>query len=467
MVPAPAFDDADVRAVLSAALAGGGEFAELYAENRRGRGLRFDDGKVEDLTSGLDQGAGIRVLRGRQSAYAYTNLLTRDALMDAAKTAAAGIPGSAGTQAVDLRTATPPVTHPAAKDPMSADRHALVEIVVVADDAARSVDGAVRQVTVSYADVRQDIFLANSEGHRSTEHRVRTRLVAQAVAARGDIIQTGFEGPGGGVGLELLDEHPPEQVGRRAAEQAVAMLDSVPAPSGEFTVVLAAGGGGVIFHEACGHGMEADLVAREASVYRGRRGERIGTELVTGVDDATVPGGWGSFGFDDEGTPAQRTVLFSEGVCTDYMTDRLRAAELGIPRSGNGRRQSYAHLPIPRMTNTFILPGTDDPAEIVAGVSRGIFCKSLGGGQVDPASGDFVFGMTEAYLIEDGEITRPVRGANLVGDGPTAISRIDALGSDFAMRQGVCGKEGQGVPAGLGTPTLLISRITVGGTEAS
>ncbi|HVL98370.1 MAG TPA: TldD/PmbA family protein [Egibacteraceae bacterium] len=462
----PELDDAAVRAVLSTALSTGGEFAEIYAESRRGRSLRFDDGKVEDLTSGLDRGAGIRVVRGRQTAYAYTNLLTREALLEAADTAAAGIPGSGGARVVDLRDAAPPVRHPAARDPLSADRPALVDIVTTADDAARSVDGAVRQVTVSYADAHQDILLLNSEGHRSTETRVRTRIVVQAVAARGDVIQMGFEGPGGAVGLELFDEHPPEQVGRFAAEQAVAMLDSIPAPTGEFTVVLAAGGGGVIFHEACGHGMEADIVAKEASVYRGRRGERIGTPLVTGVDDATVPGAWGSFGFDDEGTPAQRTVLFSEGVCTDYMSDRLRAAELGIPRSGNGRRQSYAHLPIPRMTNTFILPGTDDPADIVASVDRGIFCKALGGGQVDPASGDFVFGMTEAYLIEKGEVTRPLRGANLVGDGPTAISRIDALGNDFEMRQGICGKDGQGVPAGLGNPTLRISRITVGGTEA-
>ena len=460
-------DDDDVRAALAAALSSGGEFAEVYAESRGGRNLRFDDGKVEELTSGFDRGAGIRVLRGRQTAYAYTNLLTREALTEAARTAAAGVSGSARVEVADLRSKRPPVTHPAERDPLSADGRALAEIVRTADDAARSVDGAVRQVTVVYADTRQEILLANSEGHRSTETRVRTRLVANAVASRDGVIQTGYEGPGGSVGLELLDEHPPEQVGRLAGQRAVTMLDSVPAPSGEFTVVLAAGSGGVLFHEACGHGMEADIVAKQASVYRGRRGERIGTPLVSGVDDATVPGAWGSVGFDDEGTPAQRTVLFEEGVCTDYMTDRLRAAELGIPRTGNARRQSYAHVPIPRMTNTFILPGAEDPAAIIASVERGIFCKSLGGGQVDPASGDFVFGMDEAYLIEGGEITRPLRGANLVGDGPTAISRIDALGNDFEMRQGICGKDGQGVPAGLGNPTLRIDRITVGGTEAS
>ena len=242
------------------------------------------------------------------------------------------------------------------------------------------------------------------------------------------------------------------------------MLDAQPAPAGELPVVLAAGSGGVLFHEACGHGMEADIVAKQASVYAGRQGEQIGTTLLTGVDDATDVGAWGSYSFDDEGTPAQRTVLFDKGVCTDYLSDRLRSAELGVPRSGNGRRQSYAHLPIPRMSNSYILPGQDDPAEIVRSVERGLYCDDLGGGQVDPASGDFVFGVSQAHLIVNGEITEAVRGANLVGDGPTVIGRITAVGDDFDVRQGVCGKDGQGVPAGLGNPTLLICRITVGGT---
>jgi TldD protein len=242
------------------------------------------------------------------------------------------------------------------------------------------------------------------------------------------------------------------------------MLDSQPAPAGEMTVVLAPGSGGVLFHEACGHGMEADIIAKGASVYRGRQGEKIGSDVISGVDDATIAGAWGSFGFDDEGTPAQRTVLFERGVCTDYMTDRLRASELRLARTGNARRQSYAHLPIPRMTNTYILPGDDDPAEIVRSVKRGLFCEQLGGGQVEPASGDFVFGVAVGWLIDNGELVRPVRGANLVGDGPTILARIDAVGTDFDSREGICGKDGQGVPAGLGNPTVRIDRITVGGT---
>ena len=457
-------DDEDVRAVLAAALGGGADFAEVFAERRRARNVRLDDRRIEDLTSGRDMGAGIRVQRGAQTGYAYTNLLTRDALVEAARVAAAAVQGSASQTVADLVDAQAAVRHAAAKDPFDVDGRRLVEIVREAEEGAWAVSGDVRQVSVLWADTRQDLFLANSEGTVVTERRVRTRLVAQCVAARDDVIQTGFYGPGASVGMELLDRFPPGEVGARAARQAVHMLDSKPAPAGELPVVLAAGSGGVLFHEACGHGMEADIVAKEASVYAGRRGEAIGTPLLTGVDDATDLGAWGSYSFDDEGTPAQRTVLFDKGVCTDYLSDRLRARELDIPRSGNGRRQSYAHLPIPRMSNSYILPGSDDADEIVRSVEHGLYCDDLGGGQVDPASGDFVFGVSQAHLIVNGEITHPVRGANLVGDGPTVIGRITAVASDFDVRQGVCGKDGQGVPAGLGNPTLLIERITVGGT---
>jgi TldD protein len=457
-------DDADLHAVLTAALGTGADFAEVYAEQRRGRSLELDDRKVEELSSGLDRGAGIRVLRGGQTGYAYTNLLTREALVDAAKVAAAAVSGGAQTTLADLREVRPPVEHPAARDPLAVAGPGLVEIVTIADAAARDVDGSVRQVAITYMDSQRDIVLANSEGHRSSERQVRTRLIARVVAARDGMIQSAHEAPGGAVGHELFDTHPPDQVGRLAAQRAVRMLDAVPAPSGEFTVVLGPGEGGVLFHEASGHGMEADHVTKGASVYAGRQGDVMGAAIVSGVDDATLPGAWGSFGFDDEGEPAQRTVLFDEGVCTDFLTDRIRAAELGLPRSGNGRRQSYAHLPIPRMTNTFILPGADRAPDIIADVRRGVYCDVLGGGQVDPASGEFVFGMTVAYMIESGELTTPLRGANLVGDGPTVLTLVDAIADDLEMRQGVCGKDGQGVPAGLGSPTLRITRMTVGGT---
>jgi TldD protein len=293
---------------------------------------------------------------------------------------------------------------------------------------------------------------------------VRTRFVVQVVAVRDGVVQTGFDGPGRSQGFELLEEFPPERVARNAAERAVAMLASRPAPAGEMPVVVASGNGGVLFHESSGHGMEADLVAKEASVYQGKQGLRIGVERFNGVDDATVEGGWGSFAFDDEGTPAQRTVLFENGVCTDYLTDLIRARQLGLRATGNGRRQSYADVPIPRMTNTYVLAGEDDPEEIIRQTPRGLYAKSLGGGQVNPVTGEFVFGVVEGYLIENGEVTTPVRGANLVGDGPSVIAAADALGTDFEVKEGICGKEGQGVPVGNGAPTMRIAQMTVGGT---
>jgi TldD protein len=354
--------------------------------------------------------------------------------------------------------------HAVTRSPRDAAKADKVAITRRAEEAAWAAGDDVRQVLASYADVVQRVFIANSLGHLSDETRTRTRLACQVVATRDGLVQTGFEGPGASSGLELFDTSPPEEVGREAAQRALRLLDSIPSPAGEMTVVLNAGGGGVLFHEACGHGLEADAMAKDTTVYAHSKGQRVGSELFNGVDDASDPNGWGSFSFDDEGTPAQRTVLFERGVQTGEMSDRISAAKLGVGPSGNGRRQSYAHLPIPRMTNSYVLPGESDPALILADVSYGLYADGLGGGEVNPATGDFVFGITEAYLIENGELTQRVRGANLIGNGPQAISLVDAVGSDFAVKQGMCGKDGQWVPAGFGTPTLRIARLTVGGT---
>jgi TldD protein len=457
-------EDAVVRKVLGAALATGGEWAEVYAEDRLSHNIRLEDRRVEELVTGRDRGAGVRVVKGTASAYAYTNRLDTDALLEAARVAAAALREPPAAQVADLRRREPGVRHPVAVDPAGVQRTTLAELVRRADDAARGYDPAVAQVTAGYGDVRQQVMIANSEGFSTLEDRVRTRLVVQVVAVRDGVVQTGFDGPGRSMGFELLDQFPPEEVARRAAERAVAMLDSKPAPAGQMPVVIASGNGGVLFHESSGHGMEADLIAKEASVYTGKQGKRIGDERFNGVDDATVEGGWGSFAFDDEGTPAQRTVLFEAGVCTDYLTDLIRARQLGLPASGNGRRQSYADVPIPRMTNTYVLAGGDDPEEIIRQTPRGLYAKSLGGGQVNPVTGEFVFGVVEGYLIENGEVTTPVRGANLVGDGPSVVAAVDALGDDFTVKEGICGKEGQGVPVGNGAPTMRISQMTVGGT---
>jgi TldD protein len=309
--------------------------------------------------------------------------------------------------------------------------------------------------------------VANSDGLVVSDDAVRTLFSVSSVASGDTGMQTGRESIGATVGFELFDDADVEELARRAAGRAITKLGARPAPSGQLPVVIGSGGGGVLFHEACGHGLEADLVGKGASVFRGRVGEQVASPLVTLVDDGTMAREWGFIGIDDEGQPAQRNVLIQDGVLTDYLWDRLRADKEGRRSSGNGRRQSYQHLPMVRMTNTYLLAGRDDPDEIVASTDRGVYIAHLGGGQVNTATGDFVFGMTEAYLIEGGRITEPLREGNLIGNGPEVLTRIDAVGDDFAMGPpGTCGKDGQGVPVGDGVPTLRVTGLTVGGTAA-
>ncbi|HEV3475465.1 MAG TPA: TldD/PmbA family protein [Actinomycetota bacterium] len=457
-------DEELVREVLAAALASGGGLAEIFAEERRSTQVRVDDHKVEELTSGLDRGAGIRVVAGDTSSYAYSNRLDRQALLEAAAAAAAAVREGKGASVEPFYRPSPPVEHPARKPLVDVPADQKVAWVREADDAARAYAADVRQAVVVYGDSAQRVLIASSDGLWVEEERERLRLVTTVVAARDGVIQTGFEGPAGVGGVELFDAHPPAETGREAARMAVTMLDGVPAPAGEMAVVVGPAGGGVLFHEACGHGLEADTVGKEASVYRGKQGQRIGSPLVTGVDDSTVPGKWGSFSFDDEGASAARTVLVEEGMLTGLLYDRFWSSKDAAQQTGNGRRQSYGHLAIPRMTNTSILPGSADPEDVIADTPRGLYAKTLGGGQVDPATGDFVFGVSEGYLIEGGKITAPVRGANLIGNGTAILNAVDAVASDFDDRPGTCGKDGQGVPVTTGSPTLRIARMTVGGT---
>lgn len=457
-------DETLVRDVLAAALASGGGFAEVYAEERSITSARLDDGRVEETATGLDRGAGVRVVAGETTAYAHSNRLDPASLMEAARAVAAAVAAEDGARVLDFRRPEPPVLHPAREPASGVPRERKVAWLREADDAARSFAPEVRQVVVAYGDSAAFTLIANSEGLWVEEEQHRLRLSVRVVAARDGVLQTGFEGPAGLAGAELLEAHPPAETARTAARQAVTMLDAVPAPAGEMAVVVGPAGGGVLFHEACGHGLEADTVGKGASVYRGRLGERLASPLVTGVDDATVPGAWGSFSFDGEGSPAQRTVLFEEGRLVGMLSDRVWAGRLGGRPTGNGRRQGYAHPPIPRMTNTAILPGDADPEAVVADTARGLYAKTLGGGQVNPATGDFVFGVAEGYLIERGAITRPARGANLIGNGIAVLAAVDAVASDFDSRPGTCGKDGQGVPVTTGSPTLRVARMTVGGT---
>jgi len=452
---------------LRAALRDGGDFAEVFAEDRRATSGRYDDGKVEELVTGRSRGAGIRVVRGETTGFAHTADLSEAGLREAATAAAAAAQGDGGAAtvvALERRDAARP--HDVVVLPETVGKARKVDLLARADAAARAEGSAIQSVTASYADAHRRILVANSDGLLTGDDQVRTRFMVQCVAAGDTGMQTGMEAPGRSVGFELFDEVAVEDIARAAARRAITLLDAVPAPSGRLPVVLRRGAGGVLFHEACGHGLEADLVQKDASVFKDRVGEAVASPGVTLVDDGTFAREWGTFSIDDEGQPAARNVLIDDGVLTDYMWDLLRARTASRASSGNGRRESYQHLPMVRMTNTYLAAGATEPADIIRSVDRGIYCVQLGGGQVNTATGDYVFGVTEAYLIEHGEVTAPIRAAQLIGNGPETLRLVDAVGNDFETWTGTCGKNGQGVPVSAGQPTLLVRELTVGGTAA-
>jgi TldD protein len=459
-------DEAVLQRTLSSALKTGGDFAEIFAEDRRSTAAVLDDGRVEDLASGRERGAGIRVVRGDTTGFAHTADLSERGLTAAAEAAAAAARGGGGgVREVALSWVEPRSVSRAEILPETVAKANKVELLRRADEAARSAGGAIRQVSVSYGDSRRRFLVANSEGVLAGDDQVRTRLNVQTVAIGDGGMQTGWESVGATIGFELFDRYQVEELARTAAQRALTKLAARPAPSGSIPVVIKGGSGGILFHEACGHGLEADLVMKDCSVFRGREGQAVASPLVTLVDDGTMVDEWGYYAIDDEGRPAGRNVLISEGILTDFMWDWGQSHKHGRKSSGNGRRETYQHLPMVRMTNTFLLNGQDDPEEIVRQTAHGVYVAQLGGGQVNTATGDFVFGMTEAYLIENGKLTEPLRDANLIGNGPDALRDIDAVGNDFTMgTPGTCGKDGQGVPVGTGQPTLRVSALTVGGT---
>jgi TldD protein len=462
-------EEAVVGRVLGAALRTGGDFAEVFAEDRRTSSAVLDDGRVEELTSGRERGAGIRVVAGDTTGFAHTADLSEDGLRTAAEAAAAAARGGGGgTRTIDLSRQTSPSYSEVRVAPEDVAKATKVEVLKRADGAARAAGGSIKQVTARYGDSRRRILVANSDGLLAGDDQVRTFFVVAAVATGDTGMQTGYESSGFTMGFEMIEDMDVEDFARQAANRAITKLRARPAPSGPMPVVINRGSGGVMFHEACGHGLEADLVGKDASVYRGRVGELVASPLVTLVDDGTMGPEWGSFSIDDEGHPAGRNTLIEDGVLTDYMWDFLRARKEKRESSGNGRRESYRHLPMVRMTNTFVTNGTEDPEAIIRDTPNGVYVARLGGGQVDTATGDFVFGMTEAYMIEDGAITEPIRDANLIGNGPEVLKNIDVIGNDFGMGgPGTCGKDGQGVPVGDGNPTLRVTSMTIGGTAGA
>jgi len=452
--------------VLAAAMSEGGDFADIFIENKKGTGISCEGGNIERVHTGTDIGAGIRVISGESTSYAYTNDLTLEGLTKAAEIVSHAAAGTKKDLNLDLTKLKPVVDFSIKERPEDIKTEEKVAAVNAADRAAREAGGdAIKQVMVGYGDVVQQVIIANSEGDYVEDERIRTRLFVQAVAAQNDIIQTGMEVVGSHSGFELFKKFLPEDVAQSAADRARQMLKAKPAPSGRMPVVMAAEAGGTMVHEACGHGMEADLVQKELSVYAGKIGEKVASDKITVIDDATMQDRYGSYSFDDEGVPSKPVTLIENGILQDYMYDRLTSSADGRKSNGHGRRESYQDKPIPRMGNTYIAPGKDDPETIIKGVDKGLLVKKMGGGQVNTTTGDFVFDVAEGYLIENGEIGPMVRGATLTGNGPEVLANVEMVGSDLGFTIGTCGKEGQGVPVSDAQPTMAIKEIIVGGTE--
>jgi TldD protein len=446
------------------ALARGGDLAEVYAEERHGFGLTLDDGRVERPQSGSERGASIRVVAGDASYFGHVDGLAEDDLMRVADSVAQAASG-ADAQPRALSALSRGSEHPVATAPGDVEASRKADLLRLCDDTARAAGGEIAQVSAGYAESRQLVEVFNSDGVAAADDRTRVRLAVQVVARRDGVVETGSETRGGHAGFELVAERP-EEVAQSAARKALTMLDARAAPTGRMPVVVGNAFGGVLLHEAVGHGLEADAVQKQASVYAGRVGEQLAPDFVTAYDDGSRTGAWGSDGIDDEGTPTQRTTIVEGGRLTSYLYDLVRARRDGASSTGNGRRESFRHLPWPRMTNTFFAPGDATPEDLIAGVERGLYAVSFGGGQVEPATGDFVFGVSEGYLIEGGKVTAPVRGATLIGNGLEALRAVDGIAGDLDIASGYCGKAGQRVPAGVGQPHVRLAALTVGGTDA-
>jgi TldD protein len=451
------------REALAKALARGGDFAEVYAEDRRSFALALDDRRLERPQGGAERGAAIRVVVGDSTYFGHVDGLAEEDLMRVAASVAQAVHGDAREPAA-LNGAVPAgAGHRVELRPEEVEAARKAELLRACDETARSAGPEVAQVMATYAEIRRQVEVFNSDGLAAADDRTRVRLSVQVVARRNGTVETGQESRGGHAGFELVSESP-ERVAESAARKALTLLDAREAPSGRMPVVVGKGFGGVLLHEAVGHGLESDAVQKQASVYAGRAGDELAEPFVNAYDDGRHAGWWGSDGIDDEGTPTQATKIIDDGRLSSFLYDVLRARKDGTDSTGNGRRESFRHLPIPRMTNTYFAPGDATPEDLISGVDRGLYAVSFGGGQVEPATGDFVFGVSEGYMIEGGKVTSPVRGATLIGNGIEALRAIDGIADDLDIAVGICGKAGQQVPAGVGQPHVRLRALTVGGT---
>ena len=450
--------------IIKRALANGGDYADVFVQHESPFAIQFEDDKIEKLISGTDSGVGVRVVSGDKSSYAYSNDLSESSLVDLADAVSRAVrEGKGGAPEIDLSRARPSVDFKIELDPREVEISKKLRLVENANRAAKGFSSKIKQVSVTYRDSVQNVCIASSDGTIAEDERIHTLALIHVIAAEGDVLQTAYEPVGALSGFELFNENPFEEIALKAAQKAVAMLRAKKAPGGRMPVVISSEAGGTMIHEAVGHGLEADLVQQGLSVYKDKIGQRIASPLITIIDDATLGNKRGSFRFDDEGVLSQRTVLVDKGILKGYMHDRLTARRDGVRSTGNGRRQSYKYRPIPRMSNTLIAPGEGSPDEIVKSLDKGFFVNKMGGGQVNTVTGEFVFEVSEGYMIENGQVGEPVRGATLIGNGPEVLNSMDMVGNDIGFAIGTCGKDSQGVPVSDAMPTVRIPEMVVGG----
>jgi TldD protein len=452
---------------LGEALSAGGEFADLYFESVTSTSLGMDEGIVKTAAQGISVGCGIRVLSGERTGYAYTDDLSPDRLLKAARTAALIANGPQTQRVQGFNETRTPSLYPVTGLTVDAEIAEKLQLIERANKAARDYDVRITQVRASINDELRRILIASSDGTYASDTQPLARLNVAVIAKDATSTSRGTGGGGGRVTLDFFEgDKSPEHFAREAARTAILQLGAIDAPAGEMQVVLGPGWPGVLLHEAVGHGLEADFNRKKTSAFAGLIGQQVASSKVTVVDNGRMPGRRGSLNVDDEGNATQETVLIENGILRGYLSDKLSSRLMNMPNTGSGRRESYQSIPMPRMTNTYMLNGEDDPGDILKSVKRGLYAVNFGGGQVDITSGKFVFTASEAYLIEDGVVTAPVKGATLIGNGPEALKYVSMVGNDLALDEGVgtCGKAGQSVPVGVGMPTIKLDRMTVGGT---
>ncbi len=453
---------------LGEALSAGGDYADLYFESVTSTSLGIDESLVKTASQGISVGCGVRVVSGERTGYAYTDDLSSERLLRAARTAALIASGPAKELMSGFRQPdSAPSLYPIAGATSDAEISAKLALIQRADKAARAYDPRIVQVRAGFNDELRRILVAASDGTFASDTQPLARLNIFVIAHDGVNTARGTSGGGGRVTMDFFEgTKSPEHFATEAARTAVLQLNAIEAPAGEMQVVLGPGWPGVLLHEAVGHGLEADFNRKKTSAFAGLIGQQVASPKVTVVDNGLMPGRRGSLNVDDEGTPTQENVLIENGILKGFLSDKLNARLMGMPNTGSGRRESYHHIPMPRMTNTYMLNGDDMPEDIIKSVKRGLYAVNFGGGQVDITNGKFVFSASEAYLIEDGKVTAPVKGATLIGNGPEALKYVSMVGNDLALDEGIgtCGKAGQSVPVGVGMPTVKLDRMTVGGT---